>query len=47
MVKRRVQEMAETVLSEAQKIIDEQATSTAVASLIRTRCASTLQKFGK
>ena len=47
MVKRRVQEMAEEVLSEARKIVDENSTSKTVASLIQTRCTSTLQKFRK
>ena len=45
MVKRRVQEVAETVLSKAPKLIIEHPTTETVAALIQARCTKTLQKF--
>jgi serine/threonine-protein kinase HipA len=45
LVKRRVQEVAETVLSKAPELITEHATAIAVASLIQDRCTRFLQKF--
>jgi serine/threonine-protein kinase HipA len=45
MVKRRVQEVAETVLSKAPELITEHPTTKTVATLIQGRCAKVLHKF--
>jgi hypothetical protein len=45
MVKRRVQEVAETVLSKAPELITEHSTTKTVAALIESRCTKVLQKF--
>jgi serine/threonine-protein kinase HipA len=45
MVKRRVQALAETVLSKAPELITEHPTTKALATLIQGRCTKTLQKF--
>ncbi len=45
MVKRRVQEVAETVLSKAPELITEHSTTKTVAALIQGRCTKVLQKF--
>jgi hypothetical protein len=45
MVKRRVQEVAETVLSKAPELITEHSTTKTVAALIENRCTKVLQKF--
>ena len=47
MVKRRVQEMAEAIGSQAAGIAADHATAKAVATLIQNRCTSALQKFRK
>ena len=44
-VKRRVQEVAETVLSKAPELITEHLTTKTVAALIQGRCTKVLQKF--
>ena len=44
-VKRRVQEVAETVLSKAPELITEHPTTKTVAALIESRCTKVLQKF--
>lgn len=44
-VKRRVQEVAETVLSKAPELITEHSTTKTVAALIESRCTKVLQKF--
>ena len=45
MVKRRVQEVAETVRSKMPDLITEHPTIKAVAALIQSRCAKALEKF--
>lgn len=45
MVKRRVREMAETVLSKTPDAIAENPITQAVAALIRNRCSKVLEKF--
>ncbi len=45
MVKRRVQEVAETVLSKAPELITEHPTTKTVTALIQGRCTKVLQKF--
>jgi serine/threonine-protein kinase HipA len=45
MVKRRVQEVAEIVLSKAPELITDNPTTKTVATLIQGRCTRTLQKF--
>jgi len=45
MVKQHVQELAETVLSKTPDLITEHPTAKAVAALIQSRCARTLEKF--
>ena len=45
MVKRRVQEVAETVLSKAPELITEHPTTKAVVDLVQVRCTRVLQKF--
>ncbi len=45
MVKRRVRELAESVVAKAPALITEQPTTRAVAQLIQGRCAKTLEKF--
>jgi serine/threonine-protein kinase HipA len=45
MVKRRVQEVAETVLSKAPELITDHPTTKTVAALIQGRCTKALQKF--
>jgi serine/threonine-protein kinase HipA len=47
MVKRRVQEVAETVLSKAPELITGHPTTKAVADLVQGRCNKVLQKFKK
>ncbi len=47
LVKRRVQELAEKVLSEAPKITDGHPATKAVAALVQIRCATVLRKFKK
>ena len=46
MVKRRVQEVAETVLSKTPELITGHQTIQAVAALIQNRCTKALEKFG-
>jgi DNA-binding Lrp family transcriptional regulator len=45
MVKRRVQELAERVLSTTSGVITEHPTTKAVAALVQSRCTRVLQKF--
>jgi len=45
MVKRRVQELAETVLAKAPLLITEHPVTKTVAALIQSHCARTLEKF--
>lgn len=45
MVKRRVREMAETVLSKAPDLITEHPAANAVAALVQNRCTTVLEKF--
>jgi serine/threonine-protein kinase HipA len=45
MVKQRVQELAETVLSKTPDLITEHPTTKAVVALIKSRCTKTLAKF--
>jgi serine/threonine-protein kinase HipA len=47
MVKRRVLELAEIVLSKTPDLIIEHPTTQAVAALIQSRCAKTLEKFNE
>jgi hypothetical protein len=45
MVRRRVQEVAETVLSKTPELITGHRTTQAVAALIQIRCTKALEKF--
>jgi len=45
MVKRRVQELAETALSKTPGMVTEHPTTKAVATLVQSRCTKTLEKF--
>jgi hypothetical protein len=45
MVKRRVQELAETVLAKTPDLMTEHPTTEAVAALIQSRCAKAVGKF--
>jgi len=45
MVKRRVRELAETVLSKTPDVVTENPATQAVAALIQNRCAKVLEKF--